>query len=433
VSSIDLTSMPRAGLDRGEKAPGPLDRVAARIVFESLAGLRGGSATLVLPDGTVRLFGDPTARISVRIEAVRWRAFRRLLTGGDLGAAESFMEGDWNADDLVGVVRLFVANAPRFDRDTPITRATNLLTRALHALRKNTLTGARRNIAAHYDLGNTFYRLFLDRTMTYSCAVFEGSDDTLEAAQERKWRRIAALARLGPGMEVLEIGCGWGGFAAFAAKTYGCRITGLTLSKEQETWAVASAAREGVADRVAIRLEDWRRLPAEGRRYDRIVSIEMLEAVGHEYLGDFFAACDRLLATDGLAAFQVITVPDHRHERLRARPDFIKKHVFPGSHVPSVAAIASALARRTTLFVDRLEEIGPHYAETLRRWRIMFLANRAEARSLGFDERFLRMWEYYLAYCEGGFLERYVNDVQFLLTRSGNRSLGAAPAYGGRA
>jgi len=175
-----------------------------------------------------------------------------------------------------------------------------------------------------------------------------------------------------------------------------------------------------------------RRLPAEGKRYDRIVSIEMLEAVGYEYLGDFFAACDRLLAADGLAAFQVITVPDHRHERLRARPDFIKKHVFPGSHVPSVAAIASALARRTTLFVDRLEEIGPHYAETLRRWRMMFLANRAEARSLGFDERFLRMWEYYLAYCEGGFVERHVNDVQFLLTRSGNRSLGPAPAYGGR-
>ncbi len=433
MNSIGLTSTLEDRIALGDKAPGPLDRIACRIVLAGLEGLRGGAATLVLPDGTVRRFGDPAARLSVRIEAVRWRAFRRLLTGGDLAAAESFMDGDWNTDDLVGVVRLFVANAGRFDRDTPITHATNLLTRALHALRKNTITGSRRNIVAHYDLGNAFYRLFLDGTMTYSCALFESAHDSLEEAQERKWRRIADLARLEPGMEVLEIGCGWGGFAAFAAKQYGCRITGLTLSTEQESWSHAHAAKEGVSDGVTIRLEDWRRLPAEGKRYDRIVSVEMLEAVGHEYLGDFFEACDRLLAPEGIAAFQVITVPDHRHERLLGRPDFIKKHVFPGSHVPSVTAISSALATRTALFIDRLEEIGPHYAETLRRWRTRFLENRAEAARLGFDERFLRMWEYYLAYCEGGFLERYVNDVQFVLTRSGNRSFGPVPAYGGRA
>jgi cyclopropane-fatty-acyl-phospholipid synthase len=380
----------------------------------------------------VRRFGDPSAGLSVRIEAVRWRAFRRLLAGGDLAAAESFMDGDWNADDLVGVVRLFIANAERFDGDTPFTRLANLATRARHALRRNTRAGARRNVSAHYDLGNDFYRLFLDATMTYSCALFESPGETLEQAQERKWRRLVELARLEEGQRVLEIGCGWGGFAAFAAKTAGCRVTGLTLSSEQESWARAHAAREGVADRVEIRRADYRKLPAEGRTYDRIVSIEMLEAVGHEYLGTFFESCDRLLAPSGLAAFQVITVPDHRHDRLLRRPDFIKKHIFPGSHVPSVSAIASALARRTALFVDRLEEIGPHYAETLRRWRMRFLANRSEVARLGFDERFLRMWEYYLAYCEGGFLERYVNDIQFVLTRSKNRSLGPAPAYGGR-
>lgn len=433
MSSSGLTSVPDTDFERRHGGPGPLDRLAVRTVLAGLAGLRGGCATLALPDGSVHRFGDPAAGIRVRIEAVRWRAFRRLLAGGDLAAAESFMDGDWNADDLVGVVRLFIANAERFDRDTPATRLTNLMARFLHALRRNTLAGSRRNISAHYDLGNDFYRLFLDETMTYSCALFESAGDTLEQAQERKWRRLAELARLGRGQRVLEIGCGWGGFAAFAAKATGCQVTGLTLSTEQEAWARAHARREGVADRVSIRLADYRTLPAEGRTYDRIVSIEMLEAVGHEYLGAFFETCDRLLAPEGLAAFQVITVPDHRHDRFLGRPDFIKKHVFPGSHVPSVSAIASALARRTSLFVDRLEEIGPHYAETLRRWRTRFLANRSEAARLGFDERFLRMWEYYLAYCEGGFLERYVNDIQFVLTRSGNRSLGPAPAYGGRA
>ncbi len=416
MSSSGLTSFSGAEARGSESAPGFFGRVAALAVLKGLEGLREGCATLALPDGSVRRFGDPAASLKVRIEVVRWRAFRRLLTGGDLAAAESFMDGDWNADDLVGVVRLFVANAATFDRDTPATRLANLATRARHAIRRNTLAGARRNVAAHYDLGNDFYRLFLDDTMTYSCAVFESVGDTLEAAQERKWRRLAEMAHLGPGQRVLEIGCGWGGFAAFAAKAYGCHVTGLTLSTEQEAWARAHAPREG----------------AEGKVYDRIVSIEMLEAVGHEYLGDFFEACDRLLAPDGLAAFQVITVPDVRHDRLLGRPDFIKKHVFPGSHVPSVSAIASALARRTSLFVDRLEEIGPHYAETLRRWRMRFLENRSEAARLGFDERFLRMWEYYLAYCEGGFLERYVNDVQLLLTRSRNGSFGPAPAYGGR-
>ncbi|MEO8584777.1 MAG: cyclopropane-fatty-acyl-phospholipid synthase family protein [Acidobacteriota bacterium] len=411
--------------------PSAADRIAARVVLHQLAGLQGGAIRFVLPDGAVFRFGDPSSGPSARIEVVRWRAFRRLVTGGDLGAAESFMDGDWSTDDLVAVVRLFVRNADRFDRESPFARVTNWGNRLLHAARRNTLAGSRRNIEAHYDLGNAFYALFLDETMTYSCALFSRPDETLEEAQRNKWRHVAERARLGPGLSVLEIGCGWGGFAAFAAKEYGCRVTGLTLSAEQMVRAKEHARTEGVADLVDVRLSDYRALPEEGRTFDRIVSIEMLEAVGYEYLGRFFATCDALLSREGLAVFQAITVPDHRHDRLLARPDFIKKHVFPGSHVPSLAAITTALARNTTLFVDGLEEIGPHYAETLRRWRTRFLGRRAEAAALGFDERFLKMWEYYLAYCEGGFVERYVNDVQFVLTRSGNRALGRLPAYRG--
>ena len=412
-------------------APSAADRLAVRLVLSQLAGLKGGALRLVFPDGAVQRFGDPGAGPSARVEAVRWRAFRQLATGGDLAAAEAFMDGDWKTDDLVAVVRLFIVNADRFDRDTPLARIRNWGNRLLHAARRNSPAGARRNIETHYDLGNAFYRLFLDETMTYSCALFSRDDESLEDAQRNKWRRVADLAGLGPGVTVLEIGCGWGGFAVWAARTYGCRVTGLTLSTEQMTLARERAQAGGVTDLVDIRLVDYRTLPAEGKRFDRIVSIEMLEAVGFEYLGRFFETCDALLAPDGLAVFQTITVPDHRHDRLLARPDFIKKHVFPGSHVPSLTAIASALSRRTTLFVDRLEEIGPHYAETLRRWRTRFLARRAEAAALGFDERFLRMWEYYLAYCEGGFVERYVNDVHLVLTRSGNRSLGPIPAYRG--
>ncbi len=415
----------------GAAGPSAADRIAARVVLHQLAGLKGGAIRLVLPDGTVLRFGDSSTGLSARIAVARWRAFRRLVTGGDLAAAEGFMDGDWDTDDLVAVVRLFILNAGRFDRDTPLARVTNWGNCLLHAARRNTLTGSRRNIEAHYDLGNAFYALFLDETMTYSCALFSHADETLEEAQRNKWRRVADLARLRPGLSVLEIGCGWGGFAAYAAKEYGCRVTGLTLSTEQMARAKEHAKEEGVAPLVDIRLTDYRSLPEEGRTFDRIVSIEMLEAVGHEYLGRFFETCEALLSRDGLAVFQAITVPDHRHDRLLSRPDFIKKHVFPGSHVPSLAAIAAALARSTTLFVDRLEEIGPHYGETLRRWRTRFLARRAEAAALGFDERFLRMWEYYLAYCEGGFVERYVNDIQFVLTRSGNRSLGQLPAYRG--
>lgn len=409
-------------------APGLLDRLAVRLVLAALRELEGGAILLTLPDGSVRRFGDAAAS-PIRVVAGSFRPLRALVLAGDLGAAEAYLDGEWWTDDLPGLVRLFVANAALFDRETWLTRLASAGNRLLHARNRNTRAGSRRNVRAHYDLGNDLYRLFLDPSMTYSCALFETGEETLEEAQARKLRRIAEKARIRPGDHVLEIGCGWGSFACLAARDFGASVTGVTLSTEQAAWARDRVAREGLSDRVEIRLADYRDLPAEGRAYDRVVSIEMLEAVGHRYLPAYFEAVDRLLAPDGIAVIQSITVPDERHERLLRRPDFIQKHVFPGSHCPSIGAITAAVAARSRLLVHDLEDVGAHYAETLRRWRTAFLASLPRVKELGYDERFVRLWDFYLAYCEGGFATRHLGDVQVVLTRSGNRALGPIPGY----
>ena len=413
-------------------SPGILDRLAARLVLRALEGLREGAVLLTLPDGTTRRFGRDDTR-PVRIVARSWRPFRSLLRAGDLGAAEAYLDGEWTTDDLPGLVRLFARNADLLDRETWVTRLASAADRLLHARNRNSRAGSRRNVRAHYDLGNDLYETFLDPSMTYSCALFETGKETLEEAQEKKLRRIAEKARIRPGDHVLEIGCGWGSFALLAAREYGARVTGITLSTEQAARARERVSREGLEDRVEIRLVDYRDLPAEGRTYDRVVSIEMLEAVGEEFLPGYFEVVDRLLAPDGLAVIQSITVPDDRYARYRRRPDFIQKHVFPGSHCPSVGAIVSAVSARSRLLVHHLEDVGAHYAETLRRWREAFLANLPRVKQLGYDERFTRLWDFYLAYCEGGFAARHIGDVQVVLTRSGNRALGPVPGYRGEA
>ncbi|MDX9733483.1 MAG: cyclopropane-fatty-acyl-phospholipid synthase family protein [Thermoanaerobaculia bacterium] len=429
MTTLESTS---DALVSGAPSPGLLDRLAARLALRALEGIREGAVLLTLPDGTTRRFGAEEAR-PVRLVARSWRPFRALLAAGDLGAAEAYLDGEWTADDLPGLVRLFARNADLLDRETWATRLTNVANRLLHARNRNSRAGSRRNVPAHYDLGNDLYETFLDPSMTYSCALFETGDETLEEAQEKKLRRIAEKARIRPGDHVLEIGCGWGAFALLAAREYGARVTGITLSTEQAARARERVAREGLADRVEIRLVDYRDLPAEGRTYDRVVSVEMLEAVGEEFLPGYFEVVDRLLAPDGIAVIQSITVPDDRYDRYRRRPDFIQKYVFPGSHCPSVGAIVSAVSARSRLLVHHLEDVGAHYAETLRRWREAFLANRPRVRQLGYDERFTRLWDFYLAYCEGGFAERHIGDVQVVLTRSGNHALGPAPGYRGEA
>ncbi len=414
-----------AGQPPGE-APGLINRLAARILLDALEGLTRGRLEIELPDGSRRDFGDPAARPRAIVRVRRWAFFRKVLIGGGTGAGGSYIDGDWEADDLVRLVRLVVLNDLRLEDASAVARLGNLADRFAHWTRRNTQRGAKANIVAHYDLSNELYSTFLDETMTYSCAVFEDPGQSLAEAQRNKVRTIAAKAALRPGDRVLEIGCGWGGFMEYAAGVLGCRVTGITLSPEQADFARRRLASAGLADRTVIELVDYR--AAQGR-YDKIVSIEMAEAVGHEYLPAYFGAIDRLLEPDGLAVIQVITLPDERYEAYLRNVDYTQKYIFPGSHLPSLGAMTAALSR-TRLMIEDVENIAPHYAETLRRWRTRFLSRLDVVRELGFDGAFVRRWEFYLAFCEGAFAARYLSDLQIVLTRAGNRALPTAPYAG---
>jgi cyclopropane-fatty-acyl-phospholipid synthase len=295
-------------------------------------------------------------------------------------------------------------------------RAAAPLRAAAHWLRRNTRAGSRRNIAAHYDLGNDFFALFLDASMMYSCALFEDPAATLAEAQRAKLDAVCRKLALGPGDHVLEIGTGWGGFALHAASRYGCRVTTTTISRNQHELARERVRAAGLEARVTLLLEDYRDLRG---RYDKLVSIEMIEAIGHQYFGEFFRRCDALLAPGGRMLLQAITIADQRYEAARDEVDFIKRYIFPGCCIPSVTALARAMTASSTLRIEHLEDIGPHYATTLARWRDNLLGNAARVRALGLPESFLRMWVFYLCYCEAGFAERALGDVQAVLRKGG--------------
>ena len=399
---------------RTTTAPGKTP-LAARIVLARLDRLHAGRLRVCLPDGRIRNFGArefPLAELSVH----RWRFFGRLLRGADVGAGESYVDGDWTTPDLVALTRLFLANEEVLAPPRLIGLLGRARDRCLHMLRSNTRARARRNIHAHYDLSNDFYSLFLDPSMTYSAALFQRPGIGLESAQTAKYRRLAEWAGLEAGDHVLEIGCGWGGFAEYAAGELGCRVTGITLSDEQARFANRRMRRCGLAEKVDIRLLDYRELDGS---FDAIVSIEMLEAVGHRYLEAFFAVCDRVLRLGGRVALQTIVIPDQIYDRYRRGSDWIRKHIFPGGHLPSLGAIQRSLTRRTGFVVDRIDDIGHDYATTLRHWRHRFWLKIDEVRGLGFDERFIRLWDFYLATCEAAFLQRHIGDHQILLRRAG--------------
>jgi len=407
--------------------------VAREIVLRGLEELEGGRLRLELPDGTTRAFGSTGAgedaggggrEPDVRLRVADPAFFRRVLLEGETGAGASYIDGEWEADDLVGLVRLGIRNRDALKAAAPLFFVGAAVDWIRHRLRPNTRAGARRNVRQHYDLGNDFFALFLDESLTYSCAWFGDGPCSLAEAQRSKYRRIAEKAGIGPGHRVLEIGCGWGGFAEFAAGELGARVTGLTVSRAQADHARRRMEAAGLDDRVEIALTDYREVEGE---WDRVVSIEMLEAVGHGYLEDYFHAVDRALAPGGRAVVQVITIPDRRYAAYRRRPDFIQRFVFPGSHLPSLGAMARAMGEGSRLVTTDLEDIGTHYAETLRRWRLRFLERRDEARALGYGEPLLRMWEFYLAYCEAGFLERYIQDHQLVLTRAADPALPVDP------
>jgi cyclopropane-fatty-acyl-phospholipid synthase len=381
--------------------------LAERALRSRLAALRAG-ALVLREGGGAATFGDPAAA-PLEIVVRDRRFYAAVILGGSLGAAEAYTQGWWTTGDLTGVVRLLLRNRGTLERlDGAWARGAGLLRRLGYRLQRNTPRGSRRNIRAHYDLGNEFFALFLDDTLTYSCGLFERPDASLRDASIAKYDRMAALLDLRPGDHVVEIGTGWGGFAVHAARRFGCRVTTTTISAQQARLARQRVADAGLADRVTVLERDYRDL--EGA-YDKLVSIEMIEAVGHEYVGPFFAKCSALLKPSGRAAIQAITIPDERYDYARREVDFIKRYIFPGGCLPSLAVLRRAAAA-TDLRLERVDEIGLHYAETLRRWRADFTRNREAVAALGFDERFRRIWEFYFCYCEGAFLERAIGDVQ---------------------
>jgi cyclopropane-fatty-acyl-phospholipid synthase len=417
MNSSRTTAAPASPLRSGASAPArgsSLDRIARATLFRSLKRMHRGALEIRCPDGLQRLFegGEPGPR--VRIDVHDPRFFSRMLLDGETGAGEAYIRGEWSTDSLVEAVRLGILNRGRLKRGSPLFWIGAVRAWIGHQMRRNTRSRARQNIEAHYDLGNEFFELFLDPSMTYSCAFFLDSGQDLEDAQLTKYRRVARKARLQAGQHLLEIGCGWGGFAEVAAREFGCRVTGITISESQAAYARERMQRAGLEDRVSIELRDYRSLDG---LFDRIVSIEMLEAVGHRYLPRFFEACDRVLAPGGRAVVQVITIPDERYGRYRLRPDFIQKFIFPGAHLPSLGAMRRAMRERTRLDVSELEDIAEHYGPTLARWRERLLELRSQVHALGFDDGFVRRWEYYFAYCEAAFRTRYIADLQLVLSR----------------
>lgn len=389
--------------------------LARAVVLGLLERTRGG--VLVLVEGDRRLeLGDAGAASALRATVtVRSPRIYRQLLRGSIGLAESYVERLWECDDLAALVRIAARNAGSFDRlRRRLLPAFAWPQRLARRLVRNTPARSRRQIAAHYDLGNDLFELMLDETMLYSCAVFSAPRMTLADAQEAKLDRVCQKLGLSSDHHVLEIGAGWGGFAIHAASRYGCRVTTTTISAEQHRYVQARVGAAGLSDRVEVLLKDYREL--EGS-YDRLVSIEMIEAVGWQYFGTFFARCSDLLRPDGAMLLQAITIDDRAYEVQKGSRTFINTYIFPGGCLPSQAVIARSLARLTDLRLVHLEDITPHYVETLRRWRANFLARADRVAKLGYDERFRRLWELYLCYCEAGFSERRIGDVQLLLAK----------------
>jgi cyclopropane-fatty-acyl-phospholipid synthase len=403
----------------------PATGLARRLALRTLARPAAGRVTVRLPSGSVIRGGDPATGPDVELTVASKNLWRRLATRGRLAVGESYVAGDWRTDDLVGLLEILALTAERARHGLAGRALTGFHRRRPKLPERHGLLGSKRDIEYHYDLGNDLYELFLDPTWTYSCAVFERPDMTLEEAQRAKYRRICDKLGLGPGSHVLEIGCGWGGFALHAASETGARVTGLTLSEEQAGLARRRIAEAGLEDRVEILLQDYRSL--EGT-FSHVASIEMLEAIGHRELPVYFAAVDRLLEPGGIACIQSIAVPDQRYERYRRGNDWIRQYVFPGAVIPSLAAITAAMTRSSELIVHGAENIGFHYARTLREWRERFLANADAVRALGYDERFVRAWEFYLAFCEAAFRTRAIHDYQLVLTRPFNDRLPDDPA-----
>jgi cyclopropane-fatty-acyl-phospholipid synthase len=408
-------------------APSAKKSLYEKLVMNGLGRFSHGGLRMTFADGGSTVLGDREAEVTAEVRVLRREAFfQRCALFGNVGFGEGYVEGDWDTDDIAGVISWFIENLHRSDMtrgtSTRIARTNllNVLNRIQHLLRPNSVNTSRRNISEHYDLGNEFYSLWLDKTMTYSAARFTRSGQSLEEAQEAKYEALCQKLRLKATDHVLEIGCGWGGFSSYAARTYGCKVTAVTISKEQHAFAVERMQREGLSQFVEVRLQDYRHIVGS---FDKIASIEMLEAVGDAFLETYFAKCAELLKPEGLLAVQMITVPDCRHGILLRGVDWIQKHIFPGSLLLSIGRVNQAINRTGDLFMHELEDLGASYAKTLHLWWETFNAKLDAVKAQGFDERFIRKWNYYLQYCEAAFATRNISVVQACYTRPNNASL----------
>ena len=391
-----------------------------RAILRRLQALERGQLRVVDRSGTFH-FGRPAqGELAATVKVNDRRFYRDLALRGSLGASEAYLKGYWEAENLTAVIQVIARNAAvlaGFEQGfSQVLRPFRL---AWNRLRENSRAGSKRNIAAHYDLSNDFFALMLDPTMTYSSGVFPHAEATLQEASIEKYDRICRKLQLSPGDHVIEIGTGWGGFAEHAVTHYGCRVTTTTISENQHDYAAERFRRGGLTDRITLLKQDYRDLTG---KFDKLVSIEMIEAVGEQYLPTYFAKCCELLKPNGMMALQAITIPDHRYDDYRSSVDFIQRYIFPGGFLPSMTAISECLKRRTDFRLFHYEDFGPHYAETLSRWRDAFWKNITQVMQLGFDEHFQRMWHYYLCYCEAGFRERQIGVAQLILNRPDCRS-----------
>jgi cyclopropane-fatty-acyl-phospholipid synthase len=392
-------------------------------VLSLLEKMQLGKLNLTLPSGEELSFGNGKENITANIQIVNNNFFKHCLLYGDVGFGEAYVNGYWETDNITNVIKWFllnVDNAPSVSGSRTKTFMLNALKFAnkyFHFSRMNSISGSKKNISAHYDLNNDFFSLFLDSTMTYSAAYFKKDDTSLEQAQLEKYDRLCKQLYLQPTDHVLEIGSGWGGNAIYIAKNYGCKVTTVTISEEQYKFSKEKIQQENLSDKVEVLLKDYRFITG---KFDKIVSIEMLEAVGAQFLDVYFKKCNDLLKKKGILALQVITCPDSRFENLRKGVDWIQKYIFPGSLLPSVGAINKSINNTTDFTLVDLKDIGLHYASTLVHWREKFNDNISEIKELGFNEQFIRKWNYYFCYCEAAFLMRNINVMQMVYVRPNN-------------
>jgi cyclopropane-fatty-acyl-phospholipid synthase len=397
----------------GTPKPGLLEGLARRLVLRQLGRIADGC--LVLSDGgKVHRFGqaEEAAELKAHIHVNDPTFYGDIAFGGSIGAGEAYMRGAWDCDDLVSLVRLLLRNRPVLDQmEKGAARLTRPLQKLFHWVNRNTRAGARRNIAAHYDLGNDFFGLWLDETMMYSCAMFPDPAMSLDEAQRYRLDAVCRKLDLRPADHLVEIGTGWGGFALHAARNHGCRVTTTTISREQFELACERVRAAGLEDRITVLLEDYRDLRG---CYDKLVSLEMIEAVGSAQYDSYFKQCGQLLKPGGRMLIQAITIADQQYDYAQRNVDFIQRYIFPGGCLPSLSVMVGTIARVSDLLVTDVEDIGRDYALTLNHWRRNFFGRIEEVRSLGYPDEFIRMWEFYLTYCEGGFAERAISDVHLV-------------------